>query len=75
LDASESNVFVEVDHGSDATLYTSGPHGCSQLPSPIKHTWLTHAPAGTRFSLSLKHLRRGQQGKGDLTKIAGVDGV
>jgi hypothetical protein len=27
LDASESNVFVEVDHGSDATVYTSGPHG------------------------------------------------
>ncbi len=27
LDASESNVFVEVDHGNEASLYTSGPHG------------------------------------------------
>jgi hypothetical protein len=29
LDASDSNVFVEVDHGHEAAVYTSGPHGTS----------------------------------------------
>ena len=54
-----------------------------RIASPFTLTPLAHThtrppppgPHGTHFSLSLKRLRRTSKGKGDLTKIAGIDGV
>ena len=74
LDASESNVFVEVDHGHEASLYTSGPHGLFAQPRRCFVISIL-AAAGTNFALSLKQLRRAHDGNGDLIKIAGIDGV
>jgi hypothetical protein len=51
LDASDSNVFVEVDHGNEAALYTSGPHGIL-LPTAA-HCFLNAAYSNRHTFLAL----------------------
>ena len=59
LDASESNVFVEVDHGQDASLYTSGHYSALHLlpTSPRQPTSIKHAHVASHHP-SLSHHSR-----------------